>query len=84
MYIITYEKIKDAEKERYEVPYALNKPASLSIADRMKNKAKVDLTTNGAITTFKVQRRSDGNVLFDTSFGGFIFRYIVKVIDLVR
>ena len=56
------------------MPYPLNKPPLLPTNDRVKHKAKVILASTDGFSTFKIQRSSDDNTLFDTSFGGFIFR----------
>jgi hypothetical protein len=66
-------KITDAkDKKRYEVPYELNKPETLVDKSKSKAQFKLEQTDNGLIY-FKIVRKSNNEVLFDTSFGGFVY-----------
>ena len=66
-------KITDKNKERYEIPYGLNKPSEL--ADKSKSSAEFELVQDPItkLISFKIIRKSNKRVLFDTSFAGFIF-----------
>ena len=59
---------------RYEVPYELNRPENLPLDEKGNSKGKFDHELKSNLFSFKISRSSDGNVIFDTSMGGFIFR----------
>jgi maltase-glucoamylase len=61
----------DTDQERYEVPYKLNKPSATANEKKARVEIKEDSKTK--IFSFKVIRNSDEQVIFDTSFGGFVY-----------
>ena len=55
------------------MPYPLNKPVASNLTVDSKARVEVFQDPVTKIFSFKVIRNSDGEVIFDTSFGGFVY-----------
>lgn len=66
-------KIFDPLKERYEVPIEIFKPQIANNFDDVLATFEYSINEKTNLFEWKIVRRDDGQVLFDTSFGAFVF-----------
>ena len=66
-------KIHDPKTKRYEVPFELNKPQLLNDVDRALARVEVAEDAKTGLFSFRLVRKSNDEVLFDTANGAFVF-----------
>ncbi len=71
---IIHVKITDSDRERYEVPYLLNELPVLNISNSSVS-ARFELSEDPEtkIVSWRIVRQIDGEVIFDTGIGGFVY-----------